>query len=125
MGKSLLALSLLEYADATSQKAILVSDDRVDIGAENGDLHMYAPAELQGKIELWGHGILDVDFVPSAKIELIVDIVKLGERMPESSDFFEELLTRILPRCPIPSTMHAGFEHQRLLLHAAIKTLGK
>ncbi len=122
-GKSLLALSLLEYGSRTQQGGILVGDDRLEIKIHSEKIQMRAPVALQGKIELWGRGILEVEFIPFANIDLIVDIVDQGVRMPENAAFVELFHGLELPRCPLPSVQSIGFEHQRLLLHAALETL--
>lgn len=124
-GKSLLALSLLEYASRTQQDAMLVGDDRLEILMDSGKIQMRAPMALQGKIELWGRGILDVEFTPFAKVDLIVDIIDHGERMPEDAAFVEQFHGLELPRCPIPSVPKIGFEHQHLLLLVALEAIKK
>lgn len=124
-GKSLLALSLLEYATNTQQSAILVGDDRLEIQTGHKTLQMRAPLELQGKIELWGHGIMEVNFTPCSEVNLILDIVDQGVRMPEDGAFIEQFHGVALPHCPIPSVQKIGFTHQRLLLHAMLMALNK
>ncbi len=79
MGKSDLALRLIE------QGALLVSDDRTDLFAQNGKLHARAPAALAGLIEARGLGILSLSFQESVEIALAVQLVAADAvpRMPQ------------------------------------------
>ncbi len=82
-GKSDLALRLI-----ADRGARLVADDRVDITAKDGKIQASAPQILQGLLEVRGVGIIKTDFVPSAEIKLVVELVSSStniERMPESS----------------------------------------
>jgi serine kinase of HPr protein (carbohydrate metabolism regulator) len=82
-GKSDLALRLI-----ADRGARLVADDRVDITAKDGKIQASAPQILQGLLEVRGVGIIKTDFVPSAEIKLVVELVSSStdiERMPEPS----------------------------------------
>jgi serine kinase of HPr protein (carbohydrate metabolism regulator) len=82
-GKSDLALRLI-----ADRGACLVADDRVDITVKDGKIQASAPQILQGLLEVRGVGIIKTDFVPSAEIKLVVELVSSStniERMPEPS----------------------------------------
>lgn len=93
-GKSDLALRLIDqYTDA-----ILVADDRVDIIARDGALYASAPANIAGKMEVRGLGIVPVEFSPQARLRLLADLVNPAQvqRMPDPE--FEEVSGVLLPR---------------------------
>jgi HPr kinase/phosphorylase len=86
-GKSDLALRCL--ATAPSQlipvPVHLVADDRVLISAVDGRVRAKAPDSIAGKLEVRGLGIIDVPYLNSADIVLIVELVASGavERLPD------------------------------------------
>lgn len=85
-GKSDLALRLIEEIGA-----ILVSDDRTDIFAENNSVYASCPEPIKGLLEVRGLGIIKKDFIPQEKIHLIVELVENYnqiDRLP-NKDFFE------------------------------------
>ena len=125
LGKSLLALYLLDFAGLHGLSAQLVGDDRLDIQKNEKALYMSPPESLAGKIELWGRGIIEMDHLASAPVDLVVDLLEQGERMPATDQFSTSLSGIKLARCPLPSGTRTGPEHQRLLLEAALKSLGK
>lgn len=75
-GKSDLSLRLIDRG------AILVSDDYTRLEAVNGALRARAPANLAGKIEVRGIGILPMPHVDDVEVALLVTIVEAPERMP-------------------------------------------
>ena len=86
-GKSDLALRCL--ATAPSQlipiPVHLVADDRVLISAVDGRVRAEAPESIAGKLEVRGLGIMDVPFLRSADVVLVVELVASGavERLPD------------------------------------------
>jgi serine kinase of HPr protein (carbohydrate metabolism regulator) len=86
-GKSDLALRCLATAPSQLIPAPvhLVADDRVLISAVNGRVRAKAPDSIAGKLEVRGLGIIDVPFLLSADIVLIVELVASGavERLPD------------------------------------------
>lgn len=78
-GKSDLALRLIDIG------ARLVADDQVIIERQDGILAAKAPAQLEGKMEVRGLGILQVPSIPVARLALIVDLVlpAMIERLPD------------------------------------------
>ncbi|NND50313.1 MAG: hypothetical protein HKN60_08675 [Rhizobiales bacterium] len=73
--------------------ALLVSDDQTIIEAADGQLHASPPATIAGKLEVRGHGIVALEYVPIQRLDLIVDLADAGtvERMPEPSELTETL----------------------------------
>ena len=69
-GKSSLAYRLI-----ASHAARLVADDRVRLVAHDNSLFAEPPARLAGLIEVRGIGILRMDYLASAQLDLAVDLV--------------------------------------------------
>jgi len=90
-GKSDLALRLIEAGGR------LVADDRVDITREQDRLVLSAPDALEGKLEIRGLGIVNIETADKAPLALICDLVLEDqiERMPEESN--ETLLGHAIP----------------------------
>lgn len=83
-GKTSLMLSLLEQAKANNKFAAMVGDDQSLVANENNRLIAYCPSSTKGKLEIRGHGIVDVPFLQSAVINLVIEIVPREniDRMP-------------------------------------------
>jgi len=124
-GKSLLTLSLLQFAALLGKRAILVSDDRLDIYKSNLCLIMQVPPVIAGKIELAGRGIISCEFEKKSPVDLVIDLSKTYQRMPEKPRFSTSLLGVELSACPIPNLSIIGLEHQRILALEAIKQYRK
>lgn len=75
-GKSDLALRLIDRG------AVLVSDDYTLLTRKGGKLIARAPANLAGKIEVRGIGIVELPHVEDIPVALIVAIVEQPPRMP-------------------------------------------
>lgn len=75
-GKSDLALRLIDRG------AVLVSDDYTMLTRKDGQLLARAPANLAGKIEVRGIGIVEMPHVEDVPVVLIVAIVEAPPRMP-------------------------------------------
>ena len=80
-GKSDLALRLIEDG------ARLVADDYCDVRIVSGCLEATAPANIAGKLEVRGYGIVDFPTVAAAPIALVVDLMSAQEipRLPETT----------------------------------------
>lgn len=76
-GKSDLALRLIDRG------AILVSDDYTIVRRVEGRLLARAPANIEGKIELRGVGIVPLETASDVPVALIVDLDLAVERLPE------------------------------------------
>lgn len=68
-GKSDLCLRLI-----ADKGAVLVTDDRTDISAENGRLYASAPSAIKGLLEVRGVGILRFPVLEKAEISLVVSL---------------------------------------------------
>ena len=79
-GKSDLALRLIDRG------ATLVSDDYTIVRRVGGKLLASAPANLAGKMEVRGLGILSFDTASDAPVCLFVDLNRDVERMPEREE---------------------------------------
>ena len=75
-GKSDLALRLIDRG------ARLVADDRCDIWFERGRLWCRPPAELAGKMEVRGLGIVEQAWTAPVPLALAVRLADRYERMP-------------------------------------------
>jgi serine kinase of HPr protein (carbohydrate metabolism regulator) len=119
-GKSLLALDLLEQWETRGLPALLVSDDRVEIVADHGELRMRPAPNIEGLIELRGRGIVRRPFATEAKLHLVIDLVETLERMLEEDVLVTELGGVTLPRAPVPRAGVVDARHQLLLIREAI-----
>jgi HPr kinase/phosphorylase len=124
-GKSLLALDLLEQAKLRGETALLISDDRVLLSVDEDGLVMEPPPTLEGMIELRGRGIINLPFAKKAHVHLVVDLVDEEERLLEESALTTKLHGIFVPRCPVPRRGRVDGLHQRFLVHAALRALGR
>jgi serine kinase of HPr protein (carbohydrate metabolism regulator) len=66
-------------------KPLLVADDQVVIEPDgSGLLHASPPPTIAGKIEVRGLGIVEVPYLPEARLSLVCDLVEAEDvtRMP-------------------------------------------
>ena len=84
-GKSRLTDTLVEEATKQGIFARLVADDRVFLGSANGKLIAASPETISGQIEHRHLGIERIEFVPSAVMDLVVNLVPIHEleRLPD------------------------------------------
>ena len=75
-GKSDLALRLIDRG------AVLVSDDYTILRREGGRLLAAAPANIEGRMEVRGVGILPFETVRDAPVALFVDLEPEADRLP-------------------------------------------
>lgn len=102
-GKSDLALRLIDRG------AMLVSDDYTTLVRSDGTLIARPPANLAGKIEVRGIGILEMPYVTDIPVGMIVAIVETPPRMPGEGrlrriagvDLREIALPALEPSAPI------------------------
>lgn len=76
-GKSDLALRLIDRG------AVLVSDDYTHIRRHEGRLTALPPANIAGKIEVRGVGIVETPHIAEAPVALIVALGEPAARLPE------------------------------------------
>jgi serine kinase of HPr protein (carbohydrate metabolism regulator) len=77
-GKSDLALRLIDRG------AVLVSDDYTLVKRVDGRLIATAPANIVGKIEVRGIGIVDLPHAEAAPVALVIELFDSVDRMPEA-----------------------------------------
>jgi serine kinase of HPr protein (carbohydrate metabolism regulator) len=86
-GKSDLALRCLAIAPSPliPFQAHLVADDRVLVSVVDGRLRAEVPESIAGKLEVRGMGIVEVPFLNTADLVLIVELVAPGavQRLPD------------------------------------------
>jgi serine kinase of HPr protein (carbohydrate metabolism regulator) len=75
-GKSDLALRLLDRGFT------LVSDDQTIVRREGARLIASAPATIQGKLEIRGIGIVDMETASDVPVALLVDLTSEIQRLP-------------------------------------------
>ncbi|HEY1962405.1 MAG TPA: HPr kinase/phosphatase C-terminal domain-containing protein [Rhizomicrobium sp.] len=97
-GKSGLALRLIERG------AVLISDDRTDLLAQEGNLWARAPAALAGLLEVRGLGIIELNHATEARIQLAVQLCTRSDvvRLPEPACYEAPVDLNIRPECRPP-----------------------
>jgi serine kinase of HPr protein (carbohydrate metabolism regulator) len=97
-GKSDLALRLIDRG------ARLVADDRCDIWFDRSRLWCRPPANIAGKMEVRGIGIVDQPFVAPVPLALAVRLSERPERMPPANQ------SETVAGHSLPALLLAGFE---------------
>ena len=100
-GKSSFCDRLVETARSRGTFAAWVGDDRVHLEGDGHHVVAHPAGALAGKLEVRGLGILETGFLPSAAVDLVVDLMPLSEidRLPEASTDRILLEGLLLPRC--------------------------
>ncbi len=112
-GKSDLALRLIDRG------AGLVSDDYTVVRRVAGRLVATAPANIAGRIEVRGVGILDLPNEEDVPVALIIDLDRDAERLPEAGE------TRMLAGFAIPVIALAALEASApIKAEAALRQFG-
>ncbi len=78
-GKSDLALRLIDRG------FVLVSDDQTIVRKDNGRLVAAAPPTIDGKLEIRGIGIVDMETVSDIPVALVVELTSDMQRLPDDS----------------------------------------
>lgn len=106
-GKTSLLMSLLEHSDTKGLKSYFVCDDQAILEERESSVIANAPDTIAGKIEIFGFGIIEHDYLPSTKIDLVVRLVseEVLERMPENK--LTSLLSIIVPLIEVPERHEA------------------
>jgi serine kinase of HPr protein (carbohydrate metabolism regulator) len=97
VGKSDLALRLIDRG------AVLISDDYTQLLRRQGKLRATPPANIAGKIEVRGIGIVEMAHVADVEVALLIDLDAPLVRMPERA-------TRRLAGIEIPTSALAPLE---------------
>lgn len=78
-GKSDLALRMLDRGFA------LVSDDRTLVKRDGNRLIASAPPNIQGKLEIRGIGIVDMETIADVPVALLVELTSEIQRLPDEN----------------------------------------
>ena len=100
-GKSDLALRFMALAAEPGYEPWLVADDQVRVAADSrGALIACPPANLAGRLEVRGLGIMSVPYLEKATLVLAVDLVPAREvpRMPAEPPETTAVASGTLPR---------------------------
>jgi serine kinase of HPr protein (carbohydrate metabolism regulator) len=123
-GKSTLAFACLAAARRQGAFAALVADDQVLISRNGNHLIATCPPSIAGLMELRGSGIVEIENVTSAVLDLAVQVVSLAdaERLPPENERFslsplgELPLRRLSNNSPVPlasiAALMPGFRGQ-------------
>lgn len=112
-GKSDLALRLMDRG------AALVSDDYTLVRRVDGRLFASAPANIRGKIEMRGVGLLEYKAVSDAPVALLIDLDRESERLPIAAE------PRMLAGVSVPALGLDALEGSApLKVEAALKLFG-
>ena len=112
-GKSDLTLRLIDRG------ARLVSDDYVFVRRQDGRLLASPPAKIEGKIEVRGVGILEMEFSKDVPVALFVDLDLAPERLPIAEE------RRRLAGVELPGIGLSGLEASApIKVEAALKMIG-
>lgn len=86
-GKTSLMLGLVERLQRLEISAAVVSDDQTILTLTDGRLAATAPETIQGRVELRGYGIVDVDYRKETTPVLLVKMVadETVTRLPEAA----------------------------------------
>ncbi len=111
-GKSDLAIRLIDDG------ALLVADDQTVLFSEHGRLMAQSPAEIAGKMEVRGVGIVKLGPPQIAPVALIIDMVEPHDvpRMPEFEPI--ELIGHAVPRIYLSPFEMSAAAKVRLALRA-------
>jgi HPr kinase/phosphorylase len=86
-GKSDIALRCLAYGPSAllRDRVALIADDQVIIERKDSRLVATAPAQLRGRLEVRGIGILEVVAADEADVVLVADLMRAGpiDRLPD------------------------------------------
>jgi HPr kinase/phosphorylase len=87
VGKTSLALGLLNAARQRQAEFNFICDDQAFLHVKDNALWARAPETLAGKVELHGSGIADIDYADKCKIDLVCELVDQHEieRFPAES----------------------------------------
>lgn len=113
-GKSDLALRLIDRG------ATLISDDYTVVRRIDGRLVATPPANIAGKIEVRGVGLLDLPYEADVPVGLLIDLDIAVERLPE------EIERRMLAGVAVPVLGLAALEGSApIKVEAALRQFGR
>ncbi len=101
VGKSSLALDLIDRVTAGGRFARLISDDRVRVSGRSGRLVARAVPSIAGRVEIRGIGIVAIPHEPACILRLVIDLDGKPPRMPELHARYADVLDIRLPRIKV------------------------
>lgn len=105
-GKSDLAIRLIDRGWS------LVADDYVTLVPVNGRLMATTPANIAGRIEVRDVGLVEVPFVSSVPVCLVIQLDGTPERLPEPQNWrFEDIDIPLLSLHPFEASAPVKVEH--------------
>ncbi|AYD03140.1 HPr kinase/phosphorylase [Neorhizobium sp. NCHU2750] len=106
IGKSMAALSCLAIARRHNVAAALVADDQVLVDGRDGRIFASCPAAIAGLMEIRGSGIVHMEHVETAPLDLAIKVVSLAdtERLPPEDERFQLAGIGVLPMIRLANT---------------------
>ncbi len=103
-GKSDLAF---RFAALQEGECNLVADDRVFLKYSDNKLIVSGPDSLKGLIELRGVGLVQIPYIESAELKLVIDLVDLEDvprmQVPYESNCYQTVMGTSLPHAKLYS----------------------
>jgi serine kinase of HPr protein (carbohydrate metabolism regulator) len=91
IGKSMMAFTCLTIARRAKAFSALISDDQVFLDHKDDRIVATCPPSIVGLMELRGSGIVKMDHVASAPLDLAVQLVSVAgtERLPPENEYWQ------------------------------------
>jgi serine kinase of HPr protein (carbohydrate metabolism regulator) len=106
IGKSMMAFNCLSIARRRNVRSLLVADDQVFMSRDGNRIVATCPPAIAGMIELRGSGIVTMDHIATAPMDLAIQVVSLAdcERLPPENEEFRLDDIGALPLVKIANT---------------------
>ncbi|SFB54635.1 HPr Serine kinase C-terminal domain-containing protein [Rhizobium sp. NFR07] len=106
IGKSMMAFTCLAVARRENVRSLLIADDQVFINRDGDRIVATCPPAIAGMMELRGSGIVAIDNIAAAPIDLAIRVISLAdcERLPPESEEFQLENIGALPLVRIANT---------------------
>jgi serine kinase of HPr protein (carbohydrate metabolism regulator) len=110
IGKTMMAFTCLAAARRQGAVSFLIADDQVLLSRDGDRIIASCPPSIAGLMEIRGSGIVKVDHLESAPIDLAVQVISLAEaeRIPPENEQFQTAeigalpLVRVADKAPSP-----------------------
>ncbi len=91
IGKSMMAFTCLTIARRAKAFSALISDDQVFLDHKDDRIVATCPPSITGLMELRGSGIVKMDNVASAPLDLAVQLVSVAgtDRLPPENEYWQ------------------------------------
>lgn len=91
IGKSMMAFTCLTIARRAGAFSALIADDQVFLTQQEGRIIATCPPSITGLMELRGSGIITIDHIQSAPLDLAVQLVSAPgtERLPPENEHWQ------------------------------------